>query len=93
MIKKSTRVRKGEFAENDVTPCHFVTPSDGRDFPLPVAMHRGSAVLVRRSYQPESAALEALVEALYGLLVDSPSAERERASDASESSCFPAAHE
>jgi hypothetical protein len=88
VIKNSTRVCNRDFTRNGVTPCHFVTPGERCDPQSIVATPRGSAVVVRRSFQPEPAALEALVDALYGLLVDSPPSEPVSASDPPKSSCF-----
>jgi hypothetical protein len=93
MKKISTRVRKGNFTENDVTPRHFVTAHERCDQqPSAVLVQCRLAPVIRR-YLPESASVEELVEVLYRLLVDVPANESAIGPAPAGSSCFPSAAE
>jgi hypothetical protein len=87
MIKNRTRARNREFTKKRVTPRHFVTPACD-DPTRNLASSREPAVVVSRCYQPEATALEALVEALYGLLMDAPVTQLEAAPTEPEPTCF-----
>jgi hypothetical protein len=97
MKKILTRVRKGNFSTNGVTPCHFVTP----DRPVIGMGSEGTpsapSVVIHRCFRRESAVSDALIEALYELLVDTAGSYRGDATAPSsaptEATCFPGAPE
>ena len=78
---------------SDVTSCHFVTSyqSDARE----VSCQDGLSI--NRTYRPDPAVVDALVEALYSLLVDPPETSVTGSSFGNMSlgkpACFPVAHE
>lgn len=65
----STSLRKEDFTTIGVTPCHFVTDPEGCD-QASQALRRSGILPVTRRFQPDPAALDELVEALYRLVVD-----------------------
>ena len=69
MIKNHPRVYKENFTQNGVPSRHFVTLE--RDcVQAEVTAEAEPLAVVQRCYQPEKACVEALVEALYRLIVD-----------------------
>ena len=94
MIKNRTRAFNRQFTENGVTPRHFVTSEGGCDDPTrSTANSRDPGVVVSRLYQPETAVLDALVEALYGLLIGPTCDEPVSASEPLEPACCSGAPE
>ncbi len=82
-----------ELTTSDVTSCHFVTShqSDPRE------VSRQDGLSINRTYRPDPAVVDALVEALYSLIVEPPQTSVTGSSLGNMSlgkpACFPAAHE
>ena len=78
---------------SDVTSCHFVTSyqSDARE------VSRQGGLSINRTFRPDPAIVDALVEALYSLLVETPETSVTGSSFSNVSlakpACFPDAHE